>query len=104
MLKPMTATWTATTATPEAQRSIIGHAPTAAQAARAVVTATDALINRGGDHHPRYTLHVGGALVATITTGAGEDGSPDHAGAGQLLAQLSHILQTGPATPEIALN
>ena len=84
-------TWTLTIAAAAA----ISEPPSSAPAttpntrARQLFAAAAALIGRADiDERPRYTLHLGGQLVAIMQTGDDEFGLPDHAGAADLLGRM----------------
>ena len=84
-------TWTLTSHTPDKTQTIIGAAEDPEHAQRLLIAATQAAIERAAEHsRPRYTLHIDGQLTAIVQTGDDDLGLPDHAGAAQLLEQLSH--------------
>ena len=84
-------TWTLTSHTPDKTQTIIGAAEDPEHAQRLLIAATQAAIERAAEHsRPRYTLHIDGQLTAIVQTGDDDLGLPHHAGAAQLLEQLSH--------------
>jgi hypothetical protein len=83
-------TWTLTTSSTDGERVTMGSAGDPRRARRDLVAATRAQIRHASAGTPRYALHHDGAVVAIIQTGLTDAGTPDHAGAADVLDRLGH--------------
>lgn len=86
---PMT-TWTLTTSDSTSERVTIGADADPLRARRQLVAAARRQIHQAAAGTPRYVLQQDDELVAIIQTGYTETGSPDHAGAAEMLNHLDH--------------
>ncbi|WP_229480631.1 hypothetical protein [Mycolicibacterium mageritense] len=86
---PMTA-WTLTTSDSTSERVTIGADADPLRARRQLVAAARRQIHQAAAGTPRYVLQQDDELVAIIQTGYTETGSPDHAGAAEMLNHLDH--------------
>lgn len=85
-------TWALTYTAPNLP-TVIGTAPTIADAQIQLIKATRSVIRSAGPHRHRYTMIHGGRLFAVIQTGRGADGLPDHHGTEQILDRLRPLTQ-----------
>lgn len=84
-------TWTLTTSDNTSERVTIGADADPLRARRRLVAAARSQIHQAAAAGtPRYVLHQDAELVAIIQTGYTETGSPDHAGAAEMLNHLDH--------------
>lgn len=86
---PMT-TWTLTTSDDTSERVTIGSTADPLRGRRQLVAAARSQIHQGAAGTPRYVLQQDDELVAIIQTGYTDTGSPDHAGAAEMLNHLDH--------------
>jgi hypothetical protein len=82
--------WILTTSSADGERVTMGSAADPHRARRDLVTAARTQIRYAPAGTPRYTLHQDGVTVAIIQTGLTEAGTPDHAGATDMLDRVDH--------------